>query len=321
MEFPVLPRRAGGSGPPRSSVAPQRYRPPDHRDRRADAPRRGDPVASRGRGPTGGRASAPARVRPRPRLRTSAAVRAFGRAAEAYERGRPDYPAAAVRHLARVLGLVPGRTVVELGSGTGKFTRALGPLGVTRLAVEPSAGMRRVFGRTVPEVPVLPGTAEAIPLPDRFVDAVVAAQSFHWFRPVPALAEIARVVRPGGGLGLVWNIRDESVGWSHRLTEILDRYGWWVPRARERRWRPAFDRADCPFGPLHRRVFRYTQVARPGAFVARVLSISVIAVLPEPKRRQVAREVRRLLTSDPATRGRPTLEMPYRTEVYWAYRR
>jgi len=254
-------------------------------------------------------------------VRTHAAVRGFGQAAELYERGRPDYPRAAVRHLARVLGLAPGRTVVELGSGTGKFTRALGPVGVTRVAVEPSPGMRRVFARTVPQVPVLTGTAEGIPLPDRFADAVVAAQSFHWFRPAEAIAEIARVVRPGGGLGLVWNIRDESVGWSHRLTEILDRYGWWIPRARERRWRPAFDRPHSPFGPLHQRVFRYTQVARPETFVARVLSVSVIAVLPEPERLRVASEVRALLASDPATRGRAVLKMPYRTEVYWAYRR
>lgn len=259
--------------------------------------------------------------RPRPRLLTHAAVRGFGRAAELYERGRPDYPSAAVHHLARVLGLAPGRTVVELGSGTGKFTRALASLGAARVAVEPSTGMRRVFARTVPEVAVLPGTAEAIPLPDGFADAVVAAQSFHWFRPRRTLAEIARILRPRGGLGLVWNIRDESVGWSRRLTEILDRYGWWVPRARERRWRPVFDRADSPFGPLHHRVFHYTQVARPETFVARVLSVSVIAVLSRSERSQVAREVRALLASDPATRGRPMLAMPYRTEVYWTYRR
>jgi SAM-dependent methyltransferase len=259
--------------------------------------------------------------RPRPRLRTPAAVRAFDRAAELYEQGRPDYPVAALRHLGRVLALGPGRTVVELGSGTGKFTRALEFLGAARLAVEPSPGMRRVFARTVPQVPVLPGNAEAIPLPASFADAVVAAQSFHWFRPRPAVREIARVLRRGGGLGLVWNIRDESVGWSHRLTEIFDRYGWWVPRARERRWRPVFERADSPFGPLHRRVFRHTQVARPETFVARVLSVSVIAALPGSERRRVAREVRALLASDPATRGRMRLTMPYRTEVYWAYRR
>ena len=257
----------------------------------------------------------------RPTHRTHRAVRGFDRAADAYERGRPDYPVAAVRHLARVLRLGPGRTVVELGSGTGKFTRALAATGAARVAIEPAAGMRRVFAARVPDVPTLDGTAEAIPLPDAFADAVVAAQSFHWFRPRPTLREVARVLRPGGGLGLVWNLRDESVGWSHRLTQLLDRYGWWIPRARNRRWKPAFERPDCPFGPLGSRVFPHVQRAPRATFIDRILSVSVIAVLPPAEQRRVAAEVAAILDTDPATRGRTVLSMPYRTEVYWAYRR
>ncbi len=249
------------------------------------------------------------------------AVRGFDRAAATYERGRPGYPAAAVRLLARALRLGPGRTVVELGSGTGKFTRALGAGGATRLAVEPVAGMRRVFATAVPDVPALDGTAERIPLPDEFADAVVAAQAFHWFRARPALREIARVLKPGGSLGLVWNVRDESVGWSHRLTEILDRYTGSVPRSRERGWRREFDRTGCPFGRLHERTFRHEQRASRTTFVARILSVSVIAVLPPEERRRVAREVERVLATDPGTRGRRVLSMPYRTDVYWAVRR
>lgn len=250
------------------------------------------------------------------------AVRGFDRAAATYERGRPGYPAAAVRLLARALRLRPGRTVVELGSGTGKFTRALAPVGATRVAVEPVAGMRRVFVAAVPDVPVLDGTAERIPLPDGFADAVVAAQAFHWFRTRPALGEIARVLRPGGSLGLVWNVRDESAGWSHRLTAILDRYTGSVPRSRERGWRREFDRTnDRPFGPLHERTFHHEQRAPRATFVARILSVSVIAVLPPDERRRVAREVVRVLATDPGTRGRRVLSMPYRTDVYWAVRR
>jgi SAM-dependent methyltransferase len=211
--------------------------------------------------------------------------------------------------------------VVELGSGTGKFTRALASIGAARVAIEPAPGMRRVFAQRVPDVPVLDGTAEAIPLPDAFADAVVAAQAFHWFRPGPALREIARVLRPGGGLGLIWNLRDESVGWSHRLTELLDRYGWWIPRVRNRRWRPSFDRPASPFGPLHARTFPHVQRASRATFVARILSVSVIAVLPPKEQRRVAAEVRAILDTDPATRGRSELAMPYRTEVYWAFRR
>lgn len=257
-----------------------------------------------------------------PRVRVYPLVRGFDRAAETYERGRPDYPAAVLRHLGRVLRLHRSTTVVDLGSGTGKFTRALAPLGAARVAVEPIEGMRRVFVRELPDVPVLAGTAEAIPLPDGFADAVVVAQAFHWFRPRPALAEIARILRPGGGLGLVWNVRDESVGWSRRLSELIEgyRYSPSIPRSRERRWRAEFGRRGGPFGPLFERVFSHVQRASKETFVARVLSVSVIAVLPPAEQRRVAATVREVLASDPTTRGRSVIEMPYRTDVYWAFR-
>ena len=258
------------------------------------------------------------------RFQTHPAVRGFDRAAARYERGRPDYPPAAVAALARALHLGPATTVVELGSGTGKFTRALAPVGAARVAVEPIEGMRRVFRQVVPDVPVIPGTAEAIPLPAGFADAVVAAQAFHWFRPRPTLREVARVLRPGGGVGLVWNLRDESVRWSHRLTEILDAYGYAraVPRARgHERWRPVFEAPDSPFGPLHRRTFSFVQRAPRATFVDRVLSVSVVAGLPAGEQRRVAARVREVLDRDPLTRGRAVLAMPYRTDVFWAYRK
>ena len=258
---------------------------------------------------------------PRRPPRTHPAVRGFDRVAATYERARPDYPMSAVRHLGRVLRLGPGRTVVELGSGTGKFTRAIARLGATRVAVEPTAGMRRVFARTVPEVPVLDGTAEAIPLPDAFADAVVCAQAFHWFRTGPALREIRRVLRPGGGLGLVWNTRDHSVGWSRKLTEIFDRYRDGAPATRDRPWEAAFSSPRSGFTALRKRVVRHSQWGTPSLFVDRVRSVSVIAVLAPARRRQVVREVRQLLATDPETRGRKRIELPYRTEVYWCHRR
>jgi len=254
------------------------------------------------------------------RFRTLPAVRGFDRVAEAYERGRPGYPVRAVRHLGRVLRIGPDRTVVELGSGTGKFTRALRPLGAAHVAIEPLPGMRVVSARVVPDVAVLPGTAESIPLPNGFADAVVAAQSFHWFRPRPALREIARVLRPGGGLGLVWNIRDESVDWSRRLSDIFDRYHHRIPTDRRERWGPVFDRADSPFGPLHVRRFRYVQELTRAEAVGRVLSVSVIAILPATERRRVADEVRALVARNLGARGRRRLALPYWTEVYWTFR-
>jgi len=267
---------------------------------------------------------------PRTRPSTHPAVRGFDRSAETYERGRPDYPTRAIDHLGRVLHLGPGTTIVELGSGTGKLTRGLARVGAARVAVEPMPGMRRVFARTVPEVPVLEGTAEAIPLPDRFADAVVAGQAFHWFDPKRAMPEIARVLRPGGGIGLVWNYRDESVAWSKRLSEIVGEYRRRsypradtspAPTTRDERWRRAITGAHSPFGPLHHRTFSHVQRASRATFVDRALSISVIAILPPAERRRVAARVRAVMPTDRRTRGRRVLEMPMRTEVYWAFRR
>lgn len=263
------------------------------------------------------------------RSRTHPAVRGFERAADAYERGRPEYPAAAVRHLGRLFGLGTSTTVVDVGSGTGKFTRALTLLPSARVAVEPTAGMRTVFERTVPSVPVLDGTAEAIPLPDAFADAVVSAQAFHWFRVRPALKEIRRVLRPGGGLGLVWNTRDDRVGWSRQLTEIIERHGRakrpWRERTGGSYWtavlRPAFSRPGSGFTPLRYRAFRHFQDGTPAMFVDRALSVSRVAILPARERHEVAREVREMLATDPETRGRARIRLPYRTDVYWSFAR
>ncbi len=248
-------------------------------------------------------------------------VRGFDRSAATYERGRPDYPATAVHHLGRVLHLGPGTIVVDLGCGTGKFTRALRPLGATRIAVEPTAGMRRVFATVVPDVPIVDGTAEKIPLPDGFADAVVCAQSFHWFRPRRAMREIARVLRPGGGLAMVWNTRDDRVGWSRQISRIVARYRWMSPKSREARWRPAFSRPNPWFGPLHERRFRHAQRGSVETFVERTLSVSVIANLPPARRRAVASEVRAVITADARARPGRAITLPYETEVYWSYRR
>jgi SAM-dependent methyltransferase len=248
-----------------------------------------------------------------------AAAQGFPGAAASYEAGRPTYPSKAVARLARELHLGPGRAVLDLAAGTGKLTALLVGTGATVTAVEPVAEMRAVLEAALPGVWTLPGTAEAIPLADGSVDAVAVGQAFHWFRAGEALAEIHRVLRPGGGLGLVWNVRDTSVPWVARLSEIMEPHRGGAPTYRSGAWREALERTPL-FGRLRRAETRHVHRLSPEGVLARVASVSFVAALPEAERGRVLAEVRELLATDPQTRGREELELPYRTDVYWAGR-
>ncbi|MEX2204076.1 MAG: class I SAM-dependent methyltransferase [Actinomycetota bacterium] len=255
-----------------------------------------------------------------PRIHRAAAV-GFEAAVERYEHGRPSYPDDAVSFLIRAVGIGPGRDVVELGAGTGKFTELIVATGARIVAVEPVAGMREALGRTCPSVEIVDGTAEQIPVPDASADVVVVAQAFHWFAGERALPEIHRVLRPGGALGLIWNIRDEASDWSERLTQIFDRLtAEGDPRYRDMRWREAFDATDL-FGPFHHQVAYHVHQVTRDEFLDRVLSVSYVASAPEAERERVVAEVDDLLENDPELRGRDRIVMPYRTDVYWCARR
>jgi SAM-dependent methyltransferase len=247
-------------------------------------------------------------------------ARTFDRSAALYERGRPGYPREAVRFITSAFGLGRGSVVVDLAAGTGKLTRELRGTGAALIAIEPMKGMRREFRRQLPDVPVVEGVAEAIPLPSGFADAVVVGQAFHWFRGGPALREIARVLRPEGVLVLVWNTRDDRVRWSRRFTEIIEGAGGLRP-FHEQNWRRPFRRGASPFTGLKKRSFAHSQSAPPSTYLARALSVSLVASRPPTVRRRVAREVRALLATDPRTRGRRVVELRYRTEVFFCRKR
>jgi SAM-dependent methyltransferase len=249
-----------------------------------------------------------------------AAARGFEAAADRYDSGRPGYPGGAVSRLVRELGMATGAEVVELGAGTGKLTELLVPTGAHITAIEPVAAMREALSRTCPSVVVADGTAERIPLPDASADALVAAQSFHWFDGERALPEIHRVLRPRGRLGLIWNVRDERARWSRRLTAIFDRLAGDGPRYRDGSWRAPFDRAGL-FGPLHHFATDHVHRVSPRAFLDRVLSVSYVASAAEGDRERVVDEVNELLGTDPDLAGREEITMRYRTDAFWCERR
>jgi ubiquinone/menaquinone biosynthesis C-methylase UbiE len=237
------------------------------------------------------------------------AVHGFDRAADTYERARPEYPPEAVAWLAKRLDLRRGRTVVDVAAGTGKLTRALVTTGARVIAVEPLAEMRRVLLKAVPEAEALEGTAEALPLADASVDAVTVAAAFHWFDVPSALAEFARVLRSGGALGLVWNLRDTRAPIHQELDELLEPHSIAVPHVR------GFDATThfpAPlFGPLERAEFVHEQRFDAEGLVERVASISFVALLPDDEREELLARVRAL-----GRRYEAPFAFPYRTRVF-----
>jgi ubiquinone/menaquinone biosynthesis C-methylase UbiE len=209
------------------------------------------------------------------------ADRAFGSQAAAYERGRPGWPADAVAGLLARWG---ARQVVDLAAGTGKLTRVLIPHAEVT-AIEPVDGMRAVLGQQVPDARVLAGTAEEIPLPDESVDAVFVAEAFHWFDLERAPAEIARVLRPGGRLAVLWNNFDGGEGWFKELHETVKARrlpGPQMPHAVP--WREAI---EAQFGELSEEEARHEHVLDREGLISQIASFSSIGGLP-PDRRDAA---------------------------------
>ncbi|HUK93939.1 MAG TPA: class I SAM-dependent methyltransferase [Gaiellaceae bacterium] len=240
---------------------------------------------------------------------------AFGRAAREYELGRPEWPGEVLDRVVGEMGLGPEAAVLDLGAGTGKLTRGLVPRFARVIAVEPDEAMRAVLEDVVPDAESLPGNAEAIPLPDGEVDAVFSGEAFHWFATDTALAELARVLRPRGGLAILWNIfqGDMEPPLSDEAEELLDeafaRGG--VPglhRVLSGRWREPF--AGSAFEDLHEEEFEYDLVIDREIWIARILSVSSMAVQPDESREALAQQLRELVPPG-------EMKQRFRVVAYW----
>jgi SAM-dependent methyltransferase len=230
----------------------------------------------------------------------------FGAAAAEYEASRPGYPAAALDWL------VPdgARRVLDLGAGTGKLTRLLLDRGLEVTAVEPSAGMREQLAASAPGATVLAGSAEDIPLAAGSVDAVLVAQAWHWVDEDRAIPEVARVLVPGGRLGLVWNIRDGREPWVAGLWAIVDRALADPQDSQESTTAPD---VPAPFGDVERFEVNWTHQLSPADLVQLVASRSYVITLPGQQRRELLAEVTGFVATDPALAGREQVGFPYIT--------
>jgi SAM-dependent methyltransferase len=248
-----------------------------------------------------------------------AAQQGFSSSAAAYSRGRPDYPPELVTWLRQTLGLAPGKRALDLGAGTGKFTRLLLHTGADIVALEPIDAMRAQLLQNIPGVAALAASAQSMPLADASLDVVVCAQAFHWFASLDALREIGRVLKAGGKLGLVWNVRDESVDWVAAITRIITPYQGDTPRFHTGEWRRLFP--NELFSDLTESAVSYRQLgSAQQVIVDRVMSVSFIAALPAAGRAQVAARLNALIATQPELKDRRSIGFPYLTRAYCSTR-
>lgn len=237
----------------------------------------------------------------------------FGAAATAYAEHRPDYSDAAVRW---ALERAPGSRVLDLGAGTGKLTATLGSLGAEVIAVEPDPAMLTELRRALPTVRALPGSAEAVPLPDASVDAVVAGNAMHWFDMNVAGPEIARVLESDGILAGLWNVFDNRVDWVTGL-EMISGSAAIGPRDTLSGWRAETAEAHLPdsgsiaqFGSPEQSEFSHGQRRTADSLVATFATKAGMLVMPEQERDATLRRIRAFLASRPETAcGEFTLPM------------
>jgi SAM-dependent methyltransferase len=229
----------------------------------------------------------------------------FGSVVDAYDRARPGYPLDAARWLTGEEPL----TVLELGAGTGKLTEHLLALGHDVHATDPDPAMLDRLTLKYPNLRVSQSTAEEIPAPDASIDIVIAAQSYHWFDKDRALPEIARVLKRGGTLSLVWNTRDERIPWVKRLGRILG-----VTRADQESGPDEALELSPYFGPIDDASFKHWQTVDRVSIQELALSRSVVSTLPAEAREAKLREVKAFY--DDFGRGMDGMQLPYVTQCF-----
>jgi SAM-dependent methyltransferase len=236
---------------------------------------------------------------------TMRSARSFGRVASVYREARPGYPVEAIAWL-----IGDAVRVLDLGAGTGKVTQALVELDRDVIAVDPVEEMLDELEVAVPGVPRILGTAEDIPIEDASVDAVVAGQAWHWFEPDRAIPEIARVLRPGGVLGLVWNSRDTRADWLRQAGEIMHE------RHDASATFESYVKVGPPFGEIEEHTVEWRERMSRARFLDLVRSRSYFITATPAQQAATIAELETLLATHPDLAGAEELSVPYVTRCF-----
>ncbi|MDL9980795.1 class I SAM-dependent methyltransferase [Microbacterium sp. ASV49] len=241
-------------------------------------------------------------------------ARSFGAAASTYESGRPEYPADAVRWmLAPIAAADTSIRVADVGAGTGKLTRVLETLGAQTVAIDPDPGMLAALHQELPAIPTFVGAAEQLPLPDASVDAVVLGQAWHWVDVPVASREVGRVLRSGGVLGLIWNLRDDSVDWVAQMTEIMHGSNAEIMMAE------GGPTVDTPFDGIEKKTWEWMRPMTRSSLLDMVRSRSYFITADDTERVRVEAELGTLFDRIGAV-GEASVDLPYLTHAFRAVR-
>ncbi len=254
------------------------------------------------------------------------AVKGYLQGASSFDKGRPDYPRELDNWLREIMQIKPHSkwdpphtTVLDLGSGTGKFIPRLVDIGAEVFAVEPVAAMREKLELNwgdKPYVKILEGAAEEIPLKNESVDAVICAHSFHWFAKPEAMKEIHRVLKRGGRLGMIWNLRDTREDWVRQVADVVSAVAGDSPRFYTQKWREMFPHKGFAH-PLVEKHFTHSHTGTPeDVILNRVRSISFISTLSPEQQEPIFQKVREIIATHPQLKDKQEITVPYDTVAF-----
>ncbi|UJR26481.1 hypothetical protein I4U23_007808 [Adineta vaga] len=245
------------------------------------------------------------------------AAEGFQKAANVYEQARPSYASEAIE-LIKSLYDKPD-IIIDLGAGTGKLTRLLGPVGAREVvAIEPVLSMREKLKNIPLITKILDGTAEHIPFDDHTIDMIISGQAFHWFANHRALTEFHRVLKPNGLLILLWNSTDDGgKQWAENIEKYIGSFKPTdTPRYKTMEWKQVFENQNL-FSSLQHRQFSHKQRATRDLTMKRILSTSFIATLPPEQQANLIDEVRKILENAEELQGVQEFDIDHVTNIYW----